>query len=94
MRKLNRVTGVVVIAPPDVSAAPNYGAMRRCIVEMIRESSITVYDPCETGRFSMLHPLPDEYLAEDRVHGNPRYGAELVAEMLAAGVIPGRAEAA
>lgn len=94
LRRMNRMSKVIVVAPPDVRAAPNYAAMRRCIVEMIRESNIAVYDPCETGRFAMLHPLTDDYLSEDRVHGNARYGAELVAEMLDRGVIPGRAEAA
>jgi hypothetical protein len=93
LRRLNRAAPVLVVAPPDVRAAPNYAVMRTMITELIRESSIAVHDPGETGRFAAMRPLGEDYLAEDRVHGNARYGAELVAELLARGAIPQAAAA-
>ena len=87
LRRLSRATNLVVVAPPEGRAGPNYAAVRRCIVDMMRESGITVYDPGETGRFALQRPLPDEYLAADKAHANERYGAGVVADMLEAGLV-------
>jgi hypothetical protein len=89
LRQIARRAPVVVVAPPPVYRSAVHAAFVAVIGRLIRAAGIALYDPRDD--FAHLGPsLPADYLAPDGVHGNARYGAEVVGALVARGLIPGR----
>lgn len=76
---------LVVVAPPDMDDRPGLRAVRSALIRIYRKAGIHVFDPCEHAPFDKLSPLPPEYLSADKVHGNARYGREVIAALLQEG---------
>lgn len=82
LQKMSAQVPLVVVAPPDMDERPGMRAVRSSLIGMYRKAGIQVFDPCEHPRFRGLSPLPPEYLSADKVHGNARYGREVIAALL------------
>ena len=92
LRRMSRLAPLVAVMPPNVYPLPNYPAFLDVMAAMIRAAGVTLYDPREDiGTRGKL--LSRSYLGEDGVHGNARYGRELVEAMARRGMIPGITEA-
>jgi hypothetical protein len=79
---------LVVVAPPEVSVRPGFLTVRGECTRLIRRMDVTVFEPLEHDPFAKMRPLPDRFLAEDRVHGNAAYGAQVIRAMATLGLLP------
>ncbi len=92
LRRIARRAPVVVVGPPPVYGGANHAAFIDVIGEMIRAAGVPLYDPRDD--FAHLgQTLSSDYLAPDGVHGNARYGSEVIGALLARGLIRRRAAA-
>lgn len=85
LQKMAARAPLIVVAPPDVVDHSTFRSARTAIVDMVRDAGVRVFDPCEHAPFSAMRPLPPDYRSADNVHGNDRYGSEVIAAMLAEG---------
>jgi hypothetical protein len=86
LKRLARRAPLTIVAPPPVYPWPNYPMVIDIITRMMRDAGLAVYDPRDdlaTGG----RTLSPDYLAQDQVHGNERYGTELIGHMLRRGLI-------
>ena len=85
-RRIDRQTRLVIVAPPLAQDRPNMRAFFDAILNRMRAFGLTVYDPNADLKTSgrALHP---SYLAEDGTHGNAKYGAEVIGNLLSKGLI-------
>lgn len=85
-RRIDRMTRLVMVAPPLGQDAPNMRSFFDAILARMRTFGLTVYDPHED--LAMAGPVLDPaYLLEDGTHGNARFGAEVIGHMIERGLI-------
>jgi hypothetical protein len=90
LKRIARRAPAVIVAPPPVYAGINHKAFIDTIIGLMRAGGLTVYDPRDD--FAHLgHTLPADYLAPDGVHGNARYGSEVIGALMSRGLIRRRA---
>lgn len=86
LRRMARRARVMTVAPPDVYGDRNYSAFMNTIATRMSSAGLSVYDSRDDFA-DKGSPLPEAYLADDRVHGNALYGTEAVGHMLRRGLI-------
>lgn len=86
LRRLARLTTVVVVVPPRVHDRPNYDIFQSIIIEDLRGLGLTVYDPAEdlAGEDGFI---PASLLAEDGIHASAECGAKMIAAMRERGLL-------
>ena len=90
LKRIARRAPSVIVAPPPVYAGINHRAFIDTILGLLRTNGLTVYDPRDD--FAHLgQTLPADYLAPDGVHGNARYGSEVIGALMSRGLIRRRA---
>jgi hypothetical protein len=86
LRRMTQRAPVVAVVPPNVYSWPNYPVFLDVVAQLIRNAGVELYDPREDvgpkGK-----PLPKAYLAEDGVHGNARFGEEMITNMMRRGLV-------
>lgn len=85
LQKMATRAPLIVVAPPDVVDHSTFRSARTALIDMMRNGGVRVFDPCEAEPFASMRPLPPAYRSDDNVHGNDRYGAEVIAAMLSEG---------
>ena len=90
LQQIAKRVPVVVVGPPNIIRPSNYAAFYDGIAEMIRAAGLALFDPRDHVGGGDV-PFPDALLAADGVHGNADYGAAVIGQMLAQGLIPRRA---
>lgn len=90
LQQIAKRAPVVVVGPPNIFRSSNYAAFYDGIAGLIRGAGLALFDPRDLvgGRDV---PFPDALLAADGKHGNADYGAAVIGQMLAQGLIPRRA---
>ena len=89
-RRMSRHGNMTLVAPPKVFGRSNYHAVADAVSRRMRAAGVRLYDPSE-DLFAGGEALASDYLSEDGVHGNDRYGAEVVGRLIAHGLIAKRA---
>ncbi len=93
VRMLKRLAGMVptiAVAPPDIFGTVNYPQFVSVVKAMIREAEVSLFDPC-AELFPGKTGLPAALVAEDGVHGNAAYGAQVIGLLLDRGLIARKA---
>jgi hypothetical protein len=77
---------LTVVAPPIVQADATAHAFACHITQRLQGAGVRVHDP-RMGRAYDGVTLEERLLSADRVHGNAAYGAQVIGELLAQGLI-------
>lgn len=87
LRRLARLTPLIVVVPPRVHDRPNYDSFQRIITEDLRGLGLTVYDPADdlAGEDGFL---PEDLMAEDGIHATAECGAMMIEAMRGRGLLP------
>lgn len=89
-RRMAQAAPMIIVAPPLCNDPPNMRTFHDSITRRMRAVRLNVYDP-NTDLFPTGTTLPADYITEDGVHGNAKYGAAVIGKMLAQGLIKPRA---
>ncbi|MFM2388612.1 MAG: hypothetical protein RLZZ437_167 [Pseudomonadota bacterium] len=81
LRRIATRCDLTIIAPPILSDDPMSNMAARMITRRLREYGLQVFDPREVDG-PLGRVLPDEWRAEDGVHGNAAYGQALLQHIL------------
>ncbi|THD81444.1 hypothetical protein E7811_16120 [Aliigemmobacter aestuarii] len=85
-RHFDQQTNLVMVAPPFASNQPNMRTFYDFMLDWMRAVGLRVYDPnADLVKAGMA--LDPSYLLDDGRHGNGRYGAEVIGNMIAQGLI-------
>jgi hypothetical protein len=77
---------LVVVAPPMVQADATAHAFACHITDRLQQAGVRVHDPRKGGAYEGV-TLAEDQLSADRVHGNAAYGAQVMGDLLAQGLI-------
>lgn len=89
-QRMSRFGNMTLVVPPHIENRTNYETFSDAVSRRLRSAGVRLFDPrdelCGAGQ-----ALGAEYLSSDGMHGNERYGAEVVGLLLAQGLLAKRA---
>lgn len=85
-RRIERLAPLVMVAPPLVGDQPNMRTFFDFMLDWMRTVGLRVYDP-NADLAGAGRALDPSYLLDDGRHGNGRYGAEVIGNMIEKGLI-------
>jgi len=85
-RRMGRFGNMTLVVPPNMFAKSNYVTFADTLTRKLRAAGVRVFDPaadiCPDGA-----SVPADLMAADGVHGNDRYGAQVIGLMVQRGLI-------
>ncbi len=88
-QRMARHGNMLLVVPPRLFPGTNYDRFADAISRRMTAAGVRLFDP--SAALFAGSGLPADYVAEDGVHGNARYGAEAVGLMLGQGLLARRA---
>lgn len=89
-QRMARNSPMVMVVPPRLFPGSNYDRFTQVLSRRLASVGVRLFDPAQT-LFADRQGLAADYITPDGVHGNDRYGAEVIGQMIAQGLIGKRA---